>query len=202
MGNIRHLSAVRSGDSPLADVMSNNFNQAVIAINSNALDSNNYGLSNIASNHIANVAIRNAHLVQSAIGSQHIADNAVINADVKYEQENAGVKILRIGDVASNMPANGVGMVRISHTFSQDSFNSYVATISWNEAQDGFNSFTATPLIAGEPVFNITDSSDYGAYHCNLIGLDSVSCQIMMSWTQTEDRVVTCYIQAVGAVSV
>jgi len=163
MANIISISAINSDDAVLAEPVSNNFSRILDAINSNALDGNNYGESTIKSQHISTNAILSVHLTDGAVVSQKLATEAVIQAHLNFASTDAGVQLVRIGAAASNMPAAGVEMARITGTVSlTDTTVAVTFSAPWANAIEGDPAFTAPPEPMGAPgwvVSNTTASS-------------------------------------------
>jgi len=107
MANITGYVGINDGDAVLATVVSNNFDKIVEALNSNALNSENYGISAVKSQNIDSNAILSQHISNSQIASQHISSNAVRHANVEFATASDGLRVVQVGNSASNLPVNG-----------------------------------------------------------------------------------------------
>jgi hypothetical protein len=194
MANIAAYNAISSGDDVLASVVSDNFDKISAAINSNALDSDNYGLSSILSQHISTGAILSQHFSNSAIVSQKIATSAVVNTHMNYASASGGVRAVQ---VPSAPPALGVIAARVSQTMTLTaSASATTAAIQFSDCPDGSPAFTATPQV-GIPAI-IATGSDVQTPHIQLTGLDSDGAQFLFVWSATTN-VNLAYTLHVGA---
>ncbi len=221
MANISAYDAISSGDAVLASVVSGNFTKIAAAVNSNALNSQNYGQSSILSQHISTEAIQSQHISNSAVVSQHIANNAVQSQHISnsvvqsnhievgairqnhmiYASNDSGVRIVQIGDVASNMPAGGVRFARISVTVTQsDTVKVTVTYVYSNVAVDGDPAFTNDPIIAGNPIFQFGATSDEGPYRHAISAINSVSAVIVHEFSGSQAATGTVNFGVLGPV--
>ena len=141
MANISDIVNINSGDAVLASVVSGNFSEILVAVNSNALDSDNYGQSSVLSQHISTNAILSQHISNSQIVSGKISDNAVVHDKLNFASASDGVRVLQIGAASSDLPANGVAACRLSNTQSLDSTSQLTVTLL------GVMASTATPPL-------------------------------------------------------
>lgn len=175
MANIANFDGIASGDAPLASVVSNNFTKIAAAINSNALNSDNYGISSIKSQHISTAQILSQHLANEAVVADNLSAGAVVHAKVNFASSDDGVRALQIGSVSSDMPVHGVIAGRYTQTVAIASTAVTLAqTIAWTDAIDGNPGFTGNPQF-GNPMFQVsaTDLSAPVAY--NVTSLNSVN---------------------------
>lgn len=160
MPNIVYGNMIVAGDAVLASVVSDNLTAITAVVNASNLDSVNYGVSSVQSSNITTNAILSQHISNSQVVSAKISNSQIVQAKMNYQSSDAGARVLQIGDVASNLPANGLQMIRMSGTLTMVSNTANVkATHVFTDALDGDPAFTATPVLAGEPV--VQGSTDF-----------------------------------------
>lgn len=197
MVNIASISAIQSGDGIFADVVTNNFSQVQIALNSSAVNSENYGNSSIQSNKISTSQILSQHLSNSQVVSGKFTDAAIVQTHMDYAQIDGGVKVLQWGSVSSDMPAEGVADAFLSQTLALDSVNTHVITHAWSDSLWGDPGYTGSPYVR-QPVFQLAAASDSSPLNCNMTALDSVSAVIKYYYSATQDVTQTVLLRAVG----
>lgn len=200
MANISQFAAISAGDAVLASVVSGNFTKIEAAVNSNALNGDNYGQSSILSQHISTSAVFSQHLGNSAVFSQHLNTGAVLEANMNYASSDGGAQVVRIGDVASNMPANGVALARITQTHHVNSVSTAVMTFNFSGAVDGDPGFTAAPIPAGNPVFIAATTFSAPSTGFWITNIDSVSAVFSGVFPATQDESVTVHVGFMGDV--
>ncbi len=222
MANISAYGAISSGNAVLASVVSDNFTKIAAAVNSNALNSQNYGQSAILSQHISTAAIQSQHISNSAVVSAHIGNNAIQSQHISnsvvqsnhievgairqnhmiYKSSDSGVRIVQIGDVASNMPAGGVRFSRITAAISQsDTVKVPVTYVYSNVAVDGDPGFTADPILAGNPIFQFGATSDEGPYRHAISAIDSISVVIVHEFSGSQVATGTVNFGVLGPIA-
>lgn len=199
MANIGAYNGISSGDAPLATVVSGNFDKISAAINNNAINSDNYGVSSILSQHISTNAILSQHISNNAIVAAKITDNAIVHSKIQFGSANNGARVLQVGAASSDMPANGVIFARMSQTMSLDSVSTGVQTFVFSDATplDGAAGFTADPQL-GQPMFQVAASTDSAPVACNLTALNSASAVFSYVWSVTQDITLTANVVAAG----
>ena len=195
MANISNIQNIVSGDAVLASVVSNNFSQIVVAVNSNALNSQNYGVSSIKSQNIGTGAILSQHIGQLQVGSAKIADGGVVHSKLNFKSSDGGVRLIQVGAAASNMPANGVEFVRVSKTYNL-SANPVTVILEFSNGMEGAAGFTASPTVLGEPLWRLTGGG--GPIWTIMSAIDSVSCHFRASFAATQAITATVYLGAIG----
>ena len=197
MGNIVNMSAINSGDAVLAEPVSNNFSQIVAAINSNALDGNNYGESTIKSQHISTNAILAAHLTAGAVVSQKIATEAVIHPHINYKSSDNGVRFVRIGASASDMPASGVEMARVTGTLAVAA-STATFSVAWSSAMEGDPAFTAPPEPMGMPGWKVSDTDHHAPRMLWVTAITDTGVTVSADWSAALTATLTYHMMAVG----
>ena len=198
MANIASFDAIKSGDAVLASVVSNNFTKIAAAVNSNALDSNNYGISSILSQHISTGQIVSQHILAGGVGSANLGQKAVVHDKMNFASSDGGVRVLQIGDAASNMPANGVIAGRYSQTLAiTHTDGTAEQTFAFTNAIDGSPGFTGTPQV-GNPAFLVPAATDSAPVAYNLTALNSNSAVFQYVFSATQNITVTTNLIAVG----
>ncbi len=197
MVQISGMSAINSGDAVLASVISNNFSQILVAVNSSALDSDNYGLSAIQSAHISTNAILSQHISNSQIVSAKISNNAVVHDKVNFASSDNGVRVLQIGAASSDMPAGGVIAARLTQTISMNSVSTATARFNWSDALDGDPGFTADPQVAN-PAYKVSVSSHSAPVAIQMTAVDSVSADFRFVYSATLIHTATVHVIAEG----
>jgi len=160
MSDVAALTQVSAGDQLIATVVSANLDAIVLALNSGALDSANYGAQSILSQHIK----------VGNINSTHMAANAVRQAAMMYNRASGGVQVLRIGS-GSVVGGYGRALGEYSHTAQVSAVGTDTITGSWANALHGNPNFLTTPTCTGIVVQN--DASDDEQPHCTLYGMNS-----------------------------
>jgi hypothetical protein len=166
------MTGIDAGVLCQASIVENNFATIENALSSN-LDSNNYANSSVYSHNIKASEIKSQHVSTSQVLSAHLSSQAILEANVDYAS-GGGVRVIRIGAAASNMPDNGVGIARLtaSRTIGSRaaSTNAYFFQALWFNADaiDGEPQFIGTPTL-GEPGVYI-DTATYS--HSDVIGSD------------------------------
>lgn len=196
MANIASFDAINAGDAVLASVVSNNFAKIAAAVNSNALDSNNYGISSILSQHISTGQIVSQHIFDGAVGSANLEEEAVVHAKVNFASSDGGVRILQIGDAASNMPANGVIAGRYSQTLAIAG-STAAETFVFINALDGDPGFTGPPQV-GNPMFIVLSATDSSPVAYNLSAINSLQAEFQYVFSAAQTITVTTNLIAVG----
>jgi hypothetical protein len=220
MGNIDAYNAISSGDAVLATVVSGNFSKIEAAINSNALNSENYGQSSILSDHISTNQILSQHLADGAVVSAKISDNAVVSAKISdsavvkgkiganaitqghmlFNTTDDGVRAVQIGAAASDLPAGGVHNARLTKEVEQ-SASIMSVTFNFSDAIDGNPAFTAIPIVCGNPVAVVSASTVIPPEKYQLINTASESMEIMMRWAASADATMTFHVAVQGPVA-
>jgi hypothetical protein len=192
MANINKMSQIKSGDAVLQEVFSNNFSRIEIAINSNAVDGNNYSDSSIESGKIATGNILSQHLSNSGLASADISAGAVVNAKVNYATASNGILAMRVD---SQLPA----IARITGTAALTTTSAQI-TVNWSSAIDGDPVFVAAPEI-GTPLFSFSDSASNGLERVRITAIDSDSAQMNIGFHDNYSDGFTCtyYVVAKGS---
>lgn len=188
MSNILKYDNISSGDDVLASPVSNNFTRIAAAVNSSALNSDNYGQSSILSQHISTGAILSQHLGNNAVLSQHISASAVRQDEMNYASSDSGARVVQIGEVASKLPSGGVMFARMLEVISQSDTNTVPFTHVFSKAQDGNPNFTNTPIMAGTPIMQYANSTDIGPVAVIISAINSASAVMIYSWSVTQDN--------------
>ena len=197
MATISDMSAINADDNVNADVVSNNFSQIEVAINSNALDSTNYGLSAILASHIATKAILSQHLSDSAVAANKINTLAIVHGKVNYASSDNGVRVLQVGSISSNMPANGVFGARVSETIAITT-DDQPFTHHFSKSPEGDPGFTATPIINGTPLVQFSNSTDIAPTSVIISAMDSKSCKALYNFSATQNATATVHFGVWG----
>jgi hypothetical protein len=150
MALINKMSQIKSGDAVLQEVFSNNFSRIEIAVNSSAIDGNNYSDSSIQSGKIATGNILSQHLSNSGLASADISTAAVVNAKVNYASASNGIQALRVD---SQYPF----MARVTGTLNATTSSANL-TVQWSSAIDGDPGFSESPIVA-TPGILLSDSA-------------------------------------------
>ena len=165
MSNISSMSNIESGTQDsnrcYASVVSNNFSQIETAINSNALNSDNYGESQVRSNHISESQLQSYHISDGAVVREKLqASVAIQESHINWASSANGVKLLRI---STNIPAGGIEVARYSTTGVQSSGSSgTIRSMTWqlafSDAIDGAPSFSEAPTFIAQPIIQYASS--------------------------------------------
>lgn len=215
MANISGYGAIASGTASsnlcLASVMSNNFAQIETAINSNKLNSDNYGASALLGSHINTSQIQSYHISAGQIRGTNIVSGILVESHMNYASSADGVRVLRVGGVSSDMPANGVAFVRHSYTFPINAGESSTnVTFSCGKA---LTTFTDTPMLLAMPIakFPTAQVADTRLFGGNLCGIHRAMIKDMDSATgnlelyllssMTSNHSGTVYFVLAGALS-
>lgn len=196
MANISAISAINTGDAVLASVVSNNFSQVLVAVNSSALNSQNYGISSIRSSNLSTDAVLSQHISNSQVVSQKISDNAVVHAKIDFASSDNGARILQIGAASSDMPLNGVIGARITQTLAIAA-STATQRIQWSDAIDGNPGFTGNPQV-GTPQFVVAASTDSAPVAIQMTALDSVSADFRYVFSAGLTHTATVHVCAEG----
>ena len=188
MSNILKYDNISDGDAVLASPVSNNFTRIAAAVNSSALNSDNYGQSSILSQHISTGAILSQHLGNNAVLSQHISAAAIRQTEMNYISSDSGARVVQIGEVASKMPAGGVMYARLIEVISQSDTKTVAFTHVFSKAEEGDPNFTANPILAGTPLMQYANSTDQGPSAAVISALNSNSVVMIYSWSATQDN--------------
>ncbi len=189
MANISAIQNINSGDAVLASVVSNNFSQVLVAVNSNALNSDNYGQSSILSQHVSTGAILSQHISNSQVNEAKISDSAVVHAKMNFASTDSGVRVVQIGDEASDMPAGGVIGGRLTQTLVLSTDANYSVTHTFADCADGDPAFTAAPVLCGVPIWQFGATSDFGPRRTMISAIDANSVVMIYGFTATQDGV-------------
>lgn len=227
MANISGYSAIANGTAdsnrPYASVMSNNFSQIAVAINSNALNSANYSTSALLSSHIQTSQIQSYHIAQNQVLGAHLSGGVIVESNMNYKSASDGVRVIRYGGVSSNCPAYGVQIARyvIPATYATDGDVMAASddplrhqlSMAFTDGYADVPSFTAAPYFLGEPVIVFgtaaqADSAIFGTNYAGpskvfVKGLDSESCLIEFAYAVSNDNTYQCnvYFAVMGAKS-
>jgi hypothetical protein len=190
MSNVPSLIAILSNQDIIASELSSNFDVITQAMNSNALNSDNYGLASINSSHLAD----------DCVITGKIKDAQVSEAKLLHTQASSGVKVLRLGP--NSMGGEGHRQALVINSFSITG-NGQVSTITglWGAAQDGDPAFQAQPRPSGVEVI-IPGQGEVTAYWQSLAS-DSYQlyASVVQSVTETgTNRDCTIYAYAQGQV--
>jgi hypothetical protein len=198
-GYIEIANGTASSNRCYASVVSNNFSQIAVAVNSNALNSENYSRSALYGSHVADSQIQSYHLAQNQIPAHMISVGAIVESHMNYASSASGVRVLRVGGVASKMPASGAQIARyvIPHTYTSYDSNVMAAatdpvrnqiTVVFSEAYGGIPAFSSAPYFLAEPVVSFTtnvtsDTALFNADNCGVCqvlikNLGAVSCEM------------------------
>lgn len=181
MPNIVYPNSIVAGDAVLATVVSNNLTAITAVVNASNLDSVNYGVSSVQSSNITTNAILSQHISNSQVVSAKISNSQIVHAKMNYQSTDSGARIIQVGEAASDLPANGVIMARITGTAS---ITSGVAILSFthqfSDALDGGNPFTDTPVMLGAPAYQGTAAGPRVAAVTNM---NSASAAIEWLWS-------------------
>jgi len=197
--NIRNMSAISSGDAVLAAPMTNNFSQVVLALNSSAMNSDNYGQSSIKSQNVQSNAILAQHLSAHGFPVQKFSSACLVHDNFNFNRTDKGVQLAIAGMVASLMPANGVRLGVYTWTQAQIATGEFSITVNWSNAIHGNPSFTTTPYFVGQPVFQAHSTSGTGPKGIGYINPKSNSC-ILACYAQASSQTYTVTFMAIGAV--
>jgi hypothetical protein len=191
MANVPSLNAISSGTPAVASAVSDNFDKISQAINSGALNSENYGADSILSQHIANDAVVAAKVRASQMRHNHL----------DFVISNGGVRVPQIGNSDNNLPANGVVIGRYTATlFVGSGAVSASRYVSWGNAIDGDPGFTETPVMCGAPVIYATHASAQvpTGVMINTIDSEVVGFKFVWSASQGADYTATVHFEAKG----
>jgi hypothetical protein len=167
----------------IASVVSTNFNNVMVAVNSGGMNSDNYGFSSAGSGfESSNISINQVvsqHITNDAVVSQKFADSAVAKKKMEFRTASNGVLALQLGPKPT--PAGGVMQARMSHsyTFSETYPTTITLTVQYSDAYDGDPGFTEAPIFMGEPLID-TFGTAVNQYPRNfkVVANDSASCQL------------------------
>ena len=196
MANIESFNVINAGDFVFASVVSENFTRIAAAINSNNLNSENYGVSSVRSQNIQTAAIGVGHIQQNAVVAFHISAGAVLHEKVQFASNADGVRILQIGAASSDMPANGVIGGRYTNTLAVAA-STASHNIAFSDALDGAPGFTGDPQF-GVVGFQVAAASDEAPFSNVFTALDSVSVDISYQWTAGVTQTMTVHAFAEG----
>ena len=149
MANIidSQLRNISPGDYRYAKVMSDNFNVIVNAINNRAIGSQNYGRTNVLSQHISTSQVKNSHFKNFALERSNIsAGDKILNNDkVNWDGKASGVRWVGYNTGLSTGATAGVVVAwySVSSTWNTD----VVWDIDWSAAVGGNPGFTTTPVV-------------------------------------------------------
>lgn len=200
MGNIRNLSAISSSDAVFASPMTNNFSQAVVAINSSALNSDNYAQTSIKSQHVQPNAILSQHISAGAVPIAKFSSNCIVHDNFGYIRANSGVDFIHMGNAASNMPANGMRLGHYSFTAENTSNVSVLFTVTWSDALHGNPAFTTTPYFLGQPTFQVHSTSGTAPVACYAHNIGSASVGMGAILLVTTPQSFTVFMDVAGPV--
>jgi hypothetical protein len=183
--------------------MTNNFSQVMLAINSSALNSENYGQSSIKSQNVQANAVLAQHLSAAGFPNAKFSSRVLVADNFNYRSAAGGVDFIRIGLVASKMPANGVRLGVYSFTMPNTATNSaYVSTrVYWSNAIHGNPSFSTTPIAFGVPAFVVHSTSGSSPLGVHVYSMGSQSCIIMARLTDATPQTFTVNFMVAGAAS-
>lgn len=204
MSNIATFTPIVAGETCRAATVQSNFDKIASAINSNALNSDNYGLSAVVSANISNSAIESQHFANSQIGYDKISETQVINHNMmNFNSSDGGVMVMQLGGTDSTgYPASGVRIARLTKAISiTDEYATWAPIsfgISFSDAVDGNPQFTTTPVFLGVPAIEIGDEAiakvtsqeqwwptfsgawAFGPINVQIKGVNSVSCELWL----------------------
>ncbi len=197
MANIQNFNVISSGDSVLATVVSKNFSYIEQVLNSNGLDSDNYGVSTVLSQHVRTNAILSQHISDNAVVAAKITAGAIIHSKLNLSSVSDGVRVLQVGAAASDMPAGGVMHARMTQTFATGA-STGTQGFTFSDAIDGDPVFTADPQ-PGYPMFEVGASTDSGPIAMNLTGLNSLTAGFSYVWSAADAAAPTATVHLVVA---
>lgn len=218
-------SASEGAGNFVASTMSNtdgtgNFDKLIAAVNSHALNSDNYGTgaSGFARSHISGEQIGSALINDDAVVKGKFWSGAVREIHMNYTASDNGVRCIMVGRGSSattpSLPQNGVRMgvfskaVTFVHSNTTsggaNSTNHYSvsAHIDFNsDTAYGSAAFTATPVLAAKPLISHGHSNIWGPRGICVSNLNSAGCDVM--WGGYAQILLThsatIFIQAIGA---
>jgi hypothetical protein len=192
MANITGYVGINVGDAVLATVVSNNFDKIKAAINSNALNSENYGRSAVKSQNIDANAVLSQHISNSQILSQHLSNNAVVHDKLNFASASDGARILQIGAGAASMPAGGVAMCAVTQAATMASnATSLALTHEYTDGIWGDPGYTGPPTIGGAPIFQQLPAAVPGPMEQRMSEIDSASCVMIYHYSASAGSVVS-----------
>ena len=195
----------------LASVVSNNFSQIATAVNSNRLNSENYGVAAVMSQNILTAEMKSSHVSNSQVYSTHFSAVTFRESHVNYKSSDAGARFLRLGPTFASLPAKGMEIARYSSamTFTSGTDNSHSESwsFSFNQAIDGAPSFITTPHIFAQPYFMYTGTlanvTSQGQRYRQISSINSSGCSVVFSFIIdfSQNAPVTAYAAFIGAAS-
>jgi hypothetical protein len=129
--------------------------------------------------------------------SAKISDSQIVHAKMNFQSSDSGVRVIQIGDVASNLPSNGVMAIRISEALNIAA-NKLTATHYFSDAIDGNPAFTTTPVLCAEPIVQVAASSDIGPDNVRILGLNSVSALLGYEYSAAVTQTFTAMFGVIG----
>jgi len=191
MSNVPALIPILSNQDIIASEVSSNFDVIVAAINSQAVNSDNYGVGSILATHLASGCVITAKIL----------DAQVTEAKLLHTQASSGVKALRLGPDSGG--GEGVRQAVVTHSFSVTA-NSQTITFggTWGNAQRGDPAFQATPEPTGVAiVLGGTDAHIHAYYQEINSNTYKIFCSVVQSTTDTgTDANCVIYATAQGQV--
>jgi len=197
MAVLSYTAGISASQTVLASPVSDIFSRISTVMDS-SLDSANYKNSSVLSQHIGNNAVLSQHISDGQVVSQKIAALAVRETNMEYRTASGGARVLRLGSAPAGV--NGIAVARLSetHTVSSSVFStSYL----WSDAVDGSPGFTTTPVMMGNPMWQVANSTNTAYYRMEVNQINSTGVEVnyFMSATQAQFTA-TVHIGALGAV--
>lgn len=218
MANISGYMPIANGTADsnrvYASVVSNNFAQIESAINSNALNSQNYSSSGLYGSHIQSSQVQSLHFGNGAVYSSHLPTSVIVESHMNYKSSDNGVRVARVGGVASNMPAYGVQAARylVAATYASDAALQaassdavrHEVSVAFTNAFADSPAFTAAPYFLGEPIVSFgtaaqADTAIFGTNYAGpskalVKGLASDSCKIEFVYEVSNTETYECAV--------
>lgn len=188
------VSALGAPGNFIATTMSTNFQNILNTMNSNGLDSVNYGTSSFESRHISHEQIISQHFSNNAIVSAKLSDSAIIHPHINFASSDNGVRALQIGQLGDNIRA-----CRFSQTYAFAGAATVSARAEFTNAIDGSPAYTATPVIAGEAQVQHTNTvNQFNEYRLTQLNSGTADFIIANSAGAPAAETVTLHLRAWG----
>ncbi len=206
------VSASGGGGNFIASTVSANWSAAggvVAVINSNGLDSVNYGISSdgnaILSSNISANAVLSQHIGLDAVVSDKLSDNAIVHRAMNFNSSDSGVKVVQIGSAIAN---NGIALGRYSfaavYTVTTagtpaNSASQRIVFSNTDQVLDGNPRFTSPPTPRGEILFSGANAGALnGPDMAQITALNSVSCDFVFRYFAAGTHSVTAHCEFWG----
>lgn len=205
MSNVSSMSPIVDGTATsnlcLASVVSANFSKFIPAINSNALNSQNYGISQVRSEHILTSEFKSTHLSNSQVYSVHFSNVTFRESHVNYASSATGARFLRIGPTNASVPASGIVIQHYSTATTMTTGTN--VTISWpitlTKPGGTEYAFGGVPWPVGTPYGQVSETTTrFGAGFRghDIINLGSQFCTVVFTHALSQVSAVNLTLHA------